>query len=357
MKPSQVESLSDDAIAWELLLVKPLQAAALAELAAVATSSQGNTTLPTTNPPAVVTTTLSGDTSLPTISSSNQSQARSMKEVTILIDSLDEGGSDGRMISFLVDIDNLLLNNDKISSERRINFIITTRPYQNLLTALRSHWKGDRFVEFTPSELRGEDRSGGVVLPLLTSLTNSIDGTTLESLDAAYGVIFNNINADQRSVLQVLLASYQPQSLSDLMSMGLLEKARELPRFGELFLERENKLHMLHRSIADWLLKPEHRAINCKQGHEQLAKHIWTTILKPWLYRSSSPPNAASTDSFREPPTGSYALKYALDHLREAGWEARSSQTRERKRTSARSVPVKAKERKRLWTSHLGKRA
>jgi hypothetical protein len=42
--------------------------------------------------------------------------------------------------------------------------------------------------------------------------------------------------------------------------------------------------------------------------------------------------------------------------VREGGAEARSSQTRGRKRPSARRVAVKAKEKKWLWRSHLGKR-
>ena len=56
-------------------------------------------------------------------------------------------------------------------------------------------------------------------------------------------------------MLEVVLASYEPQSLSDLKAMGLLEMARRLPGYGELFLERESKLHLLHRSIAEWLLR------------------------------------------------------------------------------------------------------
>jgi hypothetical protein len=43
--------------------------------------------------------------------------------------------------------------------------------------------------------------------------------------------------------------------------------------------------------------------------------------------------------------------------VREVGREARNSQTRGRKRTRTSRVAVKAKEKKRLWRSHLGKRA
>jgi hypothetical protein len=43
--------------------------------------------------------------------------------------------------------------------------------------------------------------------------------------------------------------------------------------------------------------------------------------------------------------------------VREVGREARSSQARGRKRPSTSRVAVKAKKKKRLWRSHLGKRA
>ena len=121
-----------------------------------------------------------------------------------------------------------------------------------------------------------------------------------------------------------MLASYESQSLSDLKAMGLLDMARRLPGYGELFLERENKLHLLHRSIAEWLLDPEQGAVDAKRGHQRLVKHIWETALRPWLLQtsgiSSSPQSRESSSSISlEPPSGSYSLKYALAHLREAG--------------------------------------
>eukprot|EP01036_Dinobryon_divergens_P033781 gene33781-biopygen26749 len=104
--------------------------------------------------------------------------------------------------------------------------------------------------------------------------------------------------------------------------MDLLEMARRLPGHGELFLERDNKLHLLHWSIIEWLLDPKHGAIQARSGHERLAAHIWDTALRPWLLPSSSISSPSSTWCIkisREPSTGSYSLKYALDHLREAG--------------------------------------
>eukprot|EP01036_Dinobryon_divergens_P031418 gene31418-biopygen25115 len=184
---------------------------------------------------------------------------------------------------------------------------------------LRSHWKGERYKEFSPSELRGE---GKTVSPLLRTLTGIIQRTSsdpntvvFETISNAYDTIFGHGTIGQhREVLEVVLASYQPQSLSDLKAMGLLESARRLPGYGELFMERENKLHLLHRSIAEWLKEPGHGAVNVKSGHERLAEHIWETALQPWLLLP-----ADSSYTLWEPLPGSYSLKYALDHLREAG--------------------------------------
>ena len=165
-----MESLSDEAPAWTLLLETPLRA------------------------------------------------ARDL-QVTILIDALDESGEDGRMIALLVGLDNVL------REEQRIIFIVTTRPEPALLNPLRSHWKGERYQEFSPSELRGEAQTGedgaAAVSPLLRTLTGLIRARDPTSsavpadLSSAYGMILEQ----HRAVLVVVLASYQPQTLSDLKAI------------------------------------------------------------------------------------------------------------------------------------------
>ena len=268
MTPSQVESISDDTTAWKLLIEDPLRAAG------------GH-------------------------------------QFTILVDALDEGGLNGQMISFLVELDNVMIGT--------INIIVTTRPEPALLSPLRSHWKGNCYIEFTPLELRGEVQSGGgvAVSPLLRTLRDIIQrrNSTIavpDEINTAYDMIFGAMK-QHRAVLEVVLASYEPQSLSDLKDMDLLESARKLPGYGELFLERENKLHLLHRSIAEWLREPAHGGVDIKSGHSQLAAHIWDTTLSHWLppITAFSPPSTVSVDISREPSTGSYSLKYALHHLRE----------------------------------------
>ena len=277
MTPSQVESLSDEATAYKQLLETPLIA------------------------------------------------ARCLR-ATILIDALDESGEDGRMISLLVDLDNVQRKNSFLS------IIVTTRPEPALLSPMRSHWKGERYQEFTPSELRGEEQShDNAFSPLLRTLAASIQRAQPTQitpdpldLDTAYGLIFDRGRLTQTQhhhVLEVLLASYEPQSLSDLKAMGILEMTRKLPGHGELFLERENKLHLLHRSIAEWLV--EQGVVDVKKGHERIAAHIWETVLLPWLPSISSSltsiqPTKNSSNHPQELPSGSYFLKYALNHLRDA---------------------------------------
>ena len=299
MTPSQVESLSDERTAFELLLEIPLRA------------------------------------------------ARGL-QATILIDALDESGRDGRIISLLANLDNIQREVEGSS----INIIATTRPEPAILSPLRSHWRGEKYIEFIPAELRGEVQFGiDQRSPLLRTLIRIIrqkqpyiQNIVPDNIYHSYEIIFNRGEMEQhRVVLEVLLASYEPQSLSDLKSMGLLQMARRLPGYGELFLERENKLHLLHRSVAEWLLDPEHGAVDIQSGHATLAKHIWEMVLRPWLLPSTSssspgsfsslqpwllasvcisPPSSTSnidTDNSREPVSGSYSLKYALAHLRESG--------------------------------------
>jgi len=133
------------------------------------------------------------------------------------------------MISLLVDLDNVLREEGSTSN---INIIVTTRPEPTLLSPLKSHWKGERYQQFTPAELRAEEQSrDNTLTPLLRTLIALIgqmqpDLTTFQSeprdLNTAYERIFNRgglAQAKHRAVLEVVLASYEPQSLSDLKAI------------------------------------------------------------------------------------------------------------------------------------------
>jgi hypothetical protein len=116
----------------------------------------------------------------------------------------------------------------------------------------------------------------------------------------AYTEIFGGMMEQHRSVLEVIVASYEPQSFADLKVLEMLELVRSLPGYGELFVERENKLHLLHRSIVEWLLDPNHGAVDASCGHKLLAKHIIDEVLRPWLFKTSLL-CAHRTDITREP--------------------------------------------------------
>eukprot|EP01036_Dinobryon_divergens_P061459 gene61459-biopygen3011 len=141
-------------------------------------------------------------------------------------------------------------------AEGRENVVAITGPEPAAVNILRSHWKESRYQEFAPSELRG-DASKATVSPLLKTLMELIQrknpNLSVTDLNVAYGLLFDGGVLKQfDTVLAVLLASYEPRSFSDLHAMGLLEMARELPGYGDLFQERDSKLHLLHRSIAEW---------------------------------------------------------------------------------------------------------
>ena len=274
---SEVESLEDVKVAWKLLIENPLKA------------------------------------------------AKSLK-ATILIDALDESSNDsfavGPVVFMLLEMHTICNN---------LNFIVTTRPdVKVILDALDSRWK-DKVVTFSPATLRGEDPSAAI--PLMQLLTSLIPPGALSSgpaptdLRSAYRVIFPLFVLDEhRGVLEVVLASYQPQSLSDLKAMDLLEKVRNLPGYGKLFTERDNKLHMLHRSIAEYLI---YFGVDIRNGHMRLADYIWSKVLQPWL-------TTVSCLSFKDDMTttatqknydillqmNAYSLRYAVDHLIEVGrWD------------------------------------
>ena len=170
--------------------------------------------------------------------------------------------------------------------------------------------------------MRGEVQSSvKSVSPLLRTLTEIIhrkDPNVIpEDINFAYETIFGSAakSEQQRKVLEVIAASFEPLCLFHLKAMNMLESVRSLPGYGELFVEREFKLQLLHRSFFDWLQDPMHGAIDARSGHKLLAEHIWETVLRPWLLPTSSLPRKKCFETFKD----SYSLKYALDHLREAG--------------------------------------
>ena len=75
---------------------------------------------------------------------------------------------------------------------------------------------------------------------------------------------------EHRAVLENTLSSFEPQSVADLKAMGLLDTVKGLPRYRTLFVIQDNKLHVLHRSIAE---ASKEFGVDVRRGHATLAAY------------------------------------------------------------------------------------
>ena len=118
---------------------------------------------------------------------------------------------------------------------------------------------------------------------------------------------------EHRAVLEITLSSFEPQSVADLKAMGLLDTVNGSPRYRTLFVIQDNKLHVLHRSIAE---ASKEFGVDVRRGHATLAAYTADQVLMPWL------DTVSWLDSHNDLPISPYSLRYAVDHLREAGcWD------------------------------------
>lgn len=141
-------------------------------------------------------------------------------------------------------------------------------------------------------------------------------GATLDNLRAAYRAAFEAHRPQGKValLLQLLLAAQEPLSTSLLQQLGIGgAELRSLPGWGCLFIEAEHHVHMLHKSLSDWLLLPA--AANpfrpdVSAGHKALG----TQLLKDALRASGGTNGVAVT-------LPDYCLKYTVLHLCQAGPE------------------------------------
>ena len=230
----------------------------------------------------------------------------------VLIDALDESSVPGKIVSPIL---RLLLDLGGLPGSA-LSFIVTVRPDEAFLGPLRRRWGNGRFQAFAPDELRHLGGAGGA--PLLRALRIALEPRAAPpTLDAAYAAFFSSSALVQHAaVLSMLAASRQPQSLADLEAMRLRGAVTALPGWGVLFVEREHKVHLLHRSVIEWLVSSG--GVSVADGHSTLADFIWCQKLQPWLFPSAG---AAA-----EPPAaGSYAIIHAVAHLSAAGRQSDAS--------------------------------
>lgn len=85
-------------------------------------------------------------------------------------------------------------------------------------------------------------------------------------------------------LLNVLLAAQEPLPLSMLASIKLRHALNHLPP--GLFFPRGYMVHMLHKSVSDWLLDRsaagEYEA-DLTDGHSRLAAHLMGQVGEGWM--------------------------------------------------------------------------
>jgi hypothetical protein len=243
------------------------------------------------------------------------------QRIVLLFDALDEAEVPGKPVSAVL---KLLLLLGRLQWSASVSIIVTTRRVPQILDALRGCWRSYR--EFQPTALHAAvaaDASRSALLCKVTALLQAahLAANTPGTLDEAYASWFEagteHGMGTLTPLLSVLLAARQPPPMALLQAMGLREHAASLPGWGVLFARRDHCLHMLHRSVLDWLESSaavsSGFSANILAGHRAWASHLWLTWLQPWLFPQHGREVAP------EPPKGSYVYAHALSHLMAAG--------------------------------------
>ena len=176
--------------------------------------------------------------------------------VVLLFDALDEAnltesGAAGTCISkalFLL-LELGRLHESKGYNGAALSVVVTSRPELPIVSALRGRWK-EGYKEFTPDSLRcggaGEAKLHSL-LRLKAGLTGSVDECYLQLFESA------PLDSETSALLAVLLSAREPPSLALLEALRVRNACAALPGWGWLFYERDHCVHLLHRSLAEWL--------------------------------------------------------------------------------------------------------
>ena len=230
--------------------------------------------------------------------------------VVLLFDALDEAETRERPVSkvfgMLLDLGRLCVP---------LSVIVTTRPEPVIVDALEARWKED-FRKFEPENLRVGGGGGGRSTMLLR-LLQSQSAAVGSSVDEIYTRMFDASPVYDRQLVGILLSAREPPSLMLLEELGVRGQLEYLPGWGTLFYLRDYCVHMLHRSLAEWLLDPNRSGEHAADVHT--AHVAWADLLyaqlKAWLDAGG-----------RAPASGHYIYRNVLAHLDAAARGAQSRQ-------------------------------
>ena len=216
---------------------------------------------------------------------------------------------------------------------KNVRFILTTRPdamLGEIRRVLDRGFKSDGGVVYVePHALRHEEGlSSGLENNLVRNTilreynlqpAHPVHVATLNDLYSVYRTIFDGCQATPGAVklLQVLIAAFEPLSMSLLQQMGLSKHLETLPGWGVLFSIVEHRVYTLHQSLIEWL---HAEVISCEKEVEGIGwwsaqLTIGHALLAAQLLEHEIVP-ATEGDVLRKAFVASeYALRYGMFHL------------------------------------------
>ncbi len=235
------------------------------------------------------------------------------RRTVLLVDGLDEAEVPGRPVSAVL---NLLLSLGQIEG-LPLSVIVTLRSERVIMDALQARWQMGTSC-FAPDTLRAPSDQP-LLLRLLNGRRADRSDHSASSFDEAYARFFDSVPAEewaeQKRVIDVILSARQPPSLALLEEMKVHALLTRLPGWGLLFFERDYCVHLLHKSLSDWLLDASRsggHAADKARGHTSWAD-VLTQQLTAWLDGSGD-----------APVSNSYLYHHALAHLDASGRESES---------------------------------
>ena len=225
--------------------------------------------------------------------------------VVLLFDALDETLDDTGKLGSVFDL--LLRFTPRREQDgysgASVCVIVTTRDEGLVMEKLHNCWE-TKMRMFKPATLRTSSEENQLLLMLRNWTGEAFDSTT-----EAFEHAFSAAGPSSADLLSVIVAARQPPSMALLSAMGLQEKLLLLPGWERLFYVRDHCVHMLHRSLMDWMETDGQRhSVDVLLGHQLLAEVLMSKQVLPWIEQGHA-----------APPHGSYVYSNLFIHLDVAG--------------------------------------